>query len=178
MRNLQEQVKKAFCYQNLFWPFTVWINCSSDLKNFAISRPSASNFKSFSRSLEQFFLTAGQINFGNKICTIAEFVVFNQTEILTILTYNLVIFDLLIIEDWFFWCFLITLYFIIHNSKYVKKYLVRAHRGYLQILVPAKSKKLKGRPRCVSFLLPYYWHQRSHFTKKLNTVLYFTLLHI
>ena len=67
MRNLQEQVKKAFCYQKLFWPFTVWINCSSDLKNFANSRPSASNFKSFSRSLEQFFLTVGQNNFGNKI---------------------------------------------------------------------------------------------------------------
>ena len=28
---------------------------------------SASNFKSFSRSLEQFFLTLGQNNFGNKI---------------------------------------------------------------------------------------------------------------
>ena len=59
MRNLQEQVKKAFFYQKLFWPFTVWMNCSSDLKNFANSRPSASNFKSFSRSLEQFFLTVG-----------------------------------------------------------------------------------------------------------------------
>ena len=67
LRNLQEQVKKAFCYQKLFWPFTVWINCSSDLKNFENSRPSASNFKSFSRSLEQFFLTVGQNNFGNKI---------------------------------------------------------------------------------------------------------------
>ena len=67
MRNLQEQVKKTFCYQKLFWPFTVWINCSSDLKNFANSQPSASNFKSFSRSLEQFFLTVGQNNFGNKI---------------------------------------------------------------------------------------------------------------
>ena len=33
MRNIQEQDKKAFCYQKLFWPFTVWINCSSDLKN-------------------------------------------------------------------------------------------------------------------------------------------------
>ena len=65
MRNLQEQVKKAFCYQKLFWPFTVWINCSSDL--FANSQPSASNFKSFSRSLEHFFLTVGQNNFGNKI---------------------------------------------------------------------------------------------------------------
>ena len=67
LRNLQEQVKKAFCYQRLFWPFTVWINCSSDLEIFANSRPSASNFKSFSRSLEQFFLTVGQNNFGNKI---------------------------------------------------------------------------------------------------------------
>ena len=67
LRNLQEQVKKAFCYQKLFWPFTVWINCSSDLKNFANSRPSASNFQSFSQSLEQFFLIVGQNNFGNKI---------------------------------------------------------------------------------------------------------------
>ena len=29
-RNLQEQVKKAFCYQKLFWPYTVQTNCSSD----------------------------------------------------------------------------------------------------------------------------------------------------
>ena len=64
---LQEQVKKAFCYRKFFWPFTVWINCSSNLKIFANSRPSASNFESFSRSLEQFFLTVGQNNFGNKI---------------------------------------------------------------------------------------------------------------
>ena len=47
--------------------FTVWINCSSDHKIFANSLPSAPNFKSFSRSLEQFFLTVGQNNFGNKI---------------------------------------------------------------------------------------------------------------
>ena len=67
MRNLQEQVKKAFCYQKLFWPFTVWINCSIDLKNFVNSQPSASNFMSFSWSLEHFFLTVGQNNFGNKI---------------------------------------------------------------------------------------------------------------
>ena len=58
MRNLQEQVEKALCCQKLFWPFTVWIYCSW---------PSASNFKSFSRSIEFFFLTVGQINFGNKI---------------------------------------------------------------------------------------------------------------
>ena len=67
VRNLKEQVKKAICYQKLFWPFTVWINCSSDLKIFANSRPSASNFVSFSQSLEQFFFTVGQNNFGNKI---------------------------------------------------------------------------------------------------------------
>ena len=34
---------------------------------FAKSGPSASNFKSFSRSLKHFFLTVGQNNFGNKI---------------------------------------------------------------------------------------------------------------
>ena len=51
MRNLQEQVEKELYYQKLFWPFTVWTNCSSDLKTFVNSRPSASNFKSFSRSL-------------------------------------------------------------------------------------------------------------------------------
>ena len=43
--------------------FTFWINCSGDLKNFANSWPSASNFKGFSRSLEHFFLTKGQNNF-------------------------------------------------------------------------------------------------------------------
>ena len=43
------------------------MNCSSDLKNFANSWPSASNVKSFSQPLEQFFLTVGQNNFGNKI---------------------------------------------------------------------------------------------------------------
>ena len=54
-------------YQKLFWPFTVWINCSSDLKNFANSWHSASNFKSYFLSLAQFFHTVGQNNFGNKI---------------------------------------------------------------------------------------------------------------
>ena len=50
----------------MFWPL-FWTNCSSDLKNFTNSQPSASNFKSFSQSLEHFFLTVGQYNFGNKI---------------------------------------------------------------------------------------------------------------
>ena len=67
MRNLQEQVKKAFCYQKMVWPFSVRINCSSDLKNFANCRPSASNFNFFSQSLEHIFLTVGQNNFSNKI---------------------------------------------------------------------------------------------------------------
>ena len=48
LRNLQEQV---LC----------------DLKFFENSRPSALNFKKFSWSLEHFFLTVGQNNFGNKI---------------------------------------------------------------------------------------------------------------
>ena len=72
MINLQEQVKKSFCYQKLFWPFTVWINCSSDLICFANSLPSASNFKSFFRSLEHFFLTVGHNIFAN----IIPFVIF------------------------------------------------------------------------------------------------------
>ena len=42
-------------------PFTLLINYSSDLKNFANSWPSASKF------LDQFFLTVGQKIFGNKI---------------------------------------------------------------------------------------------------------------
>ena len=67
IRNLQEQVKKPFCYQKLFWPFTVWINCSRDLKIFANSWPTASNFKSFSRSLEHFF-------FSQEVRTICPFV--------------------------------------------------------------------------------------------------------
>ena len=81
LRNLQEQVKKAFCYQELFWPFTAWINCFSDLKNFANSWPSASNFKSFSRSLEQFFLTVGQNNYGNKIPKKYQFYSSNLTNL-------------------------------------------------------------------------------------------------
>ena len=46
----------------MFWPFTVWINCSSDFKKVSNSRLSASNSNS-----KLFFLTVGQKNFGNKI---------------------------------------------------------------------------------------------------------------
>jgi len=37
LRNLQEQLKKAFCYQKLFWPFTVWIKLS-DFCGFSCTR--------------------------------------------------------------------------------------------------------------------------------------------
>ena len=43
------------------------INYFSYLKKISNSQPSAANFKSFSLSLEQIFLTVGQNNYGNKI---------------------------------------------------------------------------------------------------------------
>ena len=43
LRNLQEQVKKAFCYQKLIWPFTVWTNCSNDLEIYEITGTLHSN---------------------------------------------------------------------------------------------------------------------------------------
>ena len=55
VRYHQQQDKKVFCYQKLVWPFTAWINCSSDFKKFANSLPSALNFKSFPPSLQHFF---------------------------------------------------------------------------------------------------------------------------
>ena len=39
----------------LFWPFTVRTNCSSDLKTFANSRPSASNFNFFFSALNSVY---------------------------------------------------------------------------------------------------------------------------
>ena len=70
----------------MFWPSTVRINCSSDLKNFANSRPSASDFKSFSGSLENFFLTVGQNNFGNKIYLHKDKKLSNLTDLTPIST--------------------------------------------------------------------------------------------
>ena len=54
------------------WPFFFHINCSSDLNNFENTQPSASNFKSFSRTLKQFFPTISQSNFENKIPFLAH----------------------------------------------------------------------------------------------------------
>ncbi len=67
MRNLKEKVKKNILLPKIVLTFHFLNKLFSDLKNFANSRPSASNFKSFSQSLEQFFLTVGPNNFGNKI---------------------------------------------------------------------------------------------------------------
>ena len=68
----------------MFWPFTVRTNYSSDLKIFANSRPSASNFKKTSRSLEQFLLTVDQNNLGNKIlwphCVVLASMSLNQIQ--------------------------------------------------------------------------------------------------
>ena len=64
MRNLQEQVKNAFCYQKLFWPFTVWINCSSDQEKLLKFEAEGREFAKCLRSLEQFIQTEkGQNNF-------------------------------------------------------------------------------------------------------------------
>ena len=48
---------KNLLFHKLIWPFSFQKNCSSDLKKITNSLPSASNFKIFSWSLEQFFLT-------------------------------------------------------------------------------------------------------------------------
>ena len=65
LRNLQEQVKKTFCFENC----SVRINCSSDLKILQNSQPSALNLKHFSLSLDlrTIFLAVGQKNLWNKI---------------------------------------------------------------------------------------------------------------
>ena len=63
VRNLQVQVK-SFCYQKLIWPFTVWINCSSDREKLL---KFVAEGREFANLLRSFFLTVGQTNFGNKI---------------------------------------------------------------------------------------------------------------
>ena len=52
----------------MLWPFTVWINCTSDFKNFG----------NFSWSLEQFFLAVGQNNFGNKVPLFSNFIIVTE----------------------------------------------------------------------------------------------------
>ena len=62
----QEQVKKTFCYQTLFWPFNVWINCSSHLKKFDNSWPSEQFILIHSRS-DQFLKQNSRIIFSKKL---------------------------------------------------------------------------------------------------------------
>ena len=50
LRNLQEQVKKVLCYQELFWPFTAWINCSSDFFKFSAFSLEFQKFFSITRT--------------------------------------------------------------------------------------------------------------------------------
>ena len=47
MTNLQEQIENAFSNHELFRPFTVWINCSSDLENFVNSKLKVENCQTF-----------------------------------------------------------------------------------------------------------------------------------
>ena len=68
LRNIQEQVKKRILLPKIVLTFTVWINCSSDLKNFENSRPSARNFKSFSWSLDKYHFH----NFWTIFCETAD----------------------------------------------------------------------------------------------------------
>ena len=60
----------------MFRPFTVQKNCSTDLKNFANSGPSASNLKVFLNHKNKFFLTLGQNNFNTKYNMIMQLHIF------------------------------------------------------------------------------------------------------
>ena len=71
IRNLQEQVKKVFCNQKLFWPFTAWIK-GSDFKKFANSRLS---FFSITR---HFFFSLFRNNFINKVPFTFSFKLFRK----------------------------------------------------------------------------------------------------
>ena len=63
MSNLQEQVKKAFCYQKLLLT-TVRKNCSSDREKLFKLEAEGREFAKCLRSLEQFIQTVkGQNNF-------------------------------------------------------------------------------------------------------------------
>ena len=66
LRNLQEQFKKAFCYQKLFC-LSVFKQIVLVISKFLQIRGWSREFQKFFRSLEHFFLTVGQKNFGSKI---------------------------------------------------------------------------------------------------------------
>ena len=145
MRNLQEQVKKAFCYQKLFCPFTVWMNCSSDLKIFADSQPSASNFKSFSQSLDQFFLTVHQNNFVNKISFTLIWLQFFKFQPITMKLYNQDCRSgLWVVDRWGFCCknccwYVSTLHYYIFLNKVTTRTGGTSHPGKIMDFAPKRS---------------------------------------
>ena len=61
MKNLQEQVKKALCYQKLFWSFTVLLEIFTCFIEFLVFglfvKASDLDFKVMSNILHQSFLT-------------------------------------------------------------------------------------------------------------------------
>ena len=73
--------KKNYVTKNCSDLLLVEKKYSSDLKMFANFWPSALNFKSFSQLLEQFFLTVGQNNFGNKIPILPRNVGFGKSNV-------------------------------------------------------------------------------------------------
>ena len=73
------------CLNILFWPFTVHINCLSDLKHFANSRPSALNFqKFFSVDYKNIFSHRPRNTFQNKILFLVNSAKSNLKQILCV----------------------------------------------------------------------------------------------
>ena len=55
------EVRKTFCYQKLVWPFTAWINCSSDLNKFCEFLAFSLEFLKFFLMTRKYFLTKEKI---------------------------------------------------------------------------------------------------------------------
>ena len=114
-------------------------------KSFANSRPLASNFKTFSRSLEQFFLTVGQNNFSNKI-PISLFTTHNNLFFLlfTILakSHFLVFLVSCIVSSFFTFCFETSMHFLFEYGIFQTASLFELH-GIItfSILVHIKKEK-------------------------------------
>ena len=54
----------SIMFQKLYWPFTVWIDCSRDQENFLKFKSKGQEFAKVLRPLEQFIQTVkGQDNF-------------------------------------------------------------------------------------------------------------------
>ena len=81
--NGQSMIEMVFCLKKLFWS-TVRKICSSDREIFLKFEAEGQEFQKFFSTLEQFFLTVGQNNFGNKIPYFS--VIFGQypTKMLTV----------------------------------------------------------------------------------------------